>query len=73
MHFRYRGRKVLSAVTDELHGWVPARLDHQELSCPTPLDAENHLGHANTRAEIMDYLGQVYGSMFVVDLAKHLP
>jgi hypothetical protein len=59
-------------VADEPRGWVPAGLDHQELSRPAYLDAEKHLGHAITRAEIMDYLGQTYGPMFVEDLAKHL-
>jgi hypothetical protein len=73
MRFRYRGCKVLSALIDEPHIWVPAGLDHPELSCSARLDAENDLGHAITRAEIMEYLGQTYGSMFVEDLAKHLP
>ena len=73
MRFGYRGCKVLSALIDEPRGWVPAGLNHPELSCPARIDAENHLGHNITRAEIMDYLGQTYGHMFVEDLAKHLP
>jgi len=73
MRLGYRGSKVLSALIDEPRGWVPAGRDHQELWCPAAFDADNHLGHNITRAEIMDYLGQTYGPMFVEDLAKHLP
>ena len=73
MRFGYRGCKVQSALIDEPRGWVPAGLDHQELSCPAAVDAETHLGHNITRAEIMDYLVHTYGPTIVEDLAKHLP
>jgi len=36
-------------------------------------EVEEYLTYRTTRAEIMDYLSQVYGSAFVEDLIKHLP
>ena len=34
---------------------------------------EDYLSYRTTRAEIMEYLSQVYGSTFVEDLITHLP
>jgi hypothetical protein len=72
MRCGYQGRKVLSAVPDESLGWVTVGLDDHAVS-PGSLDApENHLGYGITRAEIMDYLSQTYGPVFVEHLSKHL-
>jgi hypothetical protein len=66
-----RGRAVLSAVLEE--GWVTLGSNAQQASCLTCSDApETHFGRGITRAEIMDYLSQSYGPIFVADLLKRL-
>lgn len=73
MRWAYQRRKVLSAVPDESRGWVAVGLDDQGV-CPASFDIpEDHLGYRITRTEIMDYLSQTYGPMFMEDLIKHLP
>lgn len=60
------------AVPDESQGRLAVGLDGQGGS-PTSFDApENHLGYDITRAEIMDYLHQTYGPVFVEDLIRRL-
>jgi hypothetical protein len=62
----------VSAVPEKSQDRVAVGLDGQGLS-PTSLDApENHLGDDITRAEIMDYLNQTYGPVFVADLMRRL-
>jgi hypothetical protein len=73
MRWVYRGRKVLSAVLDEPQGRVAVGLDHQGV-CPASRDSsDNDFGYRITQTEIMDYLSQTYGPVFVQDLIKHLP
>jgi hypothetical protein len=74
MRWVYRGRQVLSAVPDEPQGRVAVvRLDHQGV-CPASRDSfDNDFSYCITRTEIMDYLSQTYGPVFVQDLIKHLP
>jgi len=73
MQFAYHGRRILLVEPRVPWAWVAAELDGQEASCPDRLDAgERHLGDSITRAEIMEYLSQTYGSVFVSDLARHL-
>jgi hypothetical protein len=73
MHGAYRGRKILSVEPHKSQGWVAVGRDDQEAYCPDRLDAdERYLGDGITRAEIMEYLNQTYGPVFVADLAKHL-
>lgn len=73
MHCTYRGRKILSVEPNEPQGWVAPGLDDQQAACRAPLDAaESYFGYAITRAEIMDYLSQTYGPVFVEDLIKRL-
>lgn len=68
-----RRRKIISVEPNEPQGWVAAGWDDQQAACLAPLDAaERHFGYAITRAEIMDYLSQTYGPVFVEDLIKHL-
>lgn len=48
-------------------------LDEQGASRPCRLDAgESCFGDGITRAEVMEYLSQTYGPVFVADLSKHL-
>lgn len=64
----YQGRQVLSVVPDEPQGRVAAGLGDQGVF-PVSFDAsENDI----TRVEIMDYLNQTYGPVFVENLLKHL-
>jgi hypothetical protein len=71
MHCAYRGRRIPSVDPHEPQGWLAVRLDDQEAPCP--VDAgERYLGDGITRAEVMEYLSQTYGSVFVADLVKHL-
>jgi hypothetical protein len=73
MHCAYRGRKILSVEPHEPQGWVAVGVDDQEASGPARPDAgERHLGDGITRAEVMEYLSQTYGSVFVADLVRHL-
>lgn len=73
MHRADRGRNILSGDPHESPGWAAVGLDDQEASCPARLDtAERYLGNGITRAEIMEYLSQTYGPVFVEDLSKHL-
>jgi hypothetical protein len=66
-----RGRAVLSAVLDE--DWMAFGSDGRQASCRASLDApEAYFGYGITRAEIMDYLSQTYGPVFVADLVKRL-
>ena len=56
MQFAYHGRRML----------VAAELDGQEASCSDRLDAgERHFDDAITRAEVMEYLSQTYGQVFM--------
>jgi len=73
MHCAYRGRRILSVEFPEFHSWVAAELDDQDLSGPARMDAaERHFGAGITRAQVMKYLSQTYGAVFVADLAKRL-
>jgi hypothetical protein len=73
MHFRYRGRRILSVEPGESQGEAAAGLEDQEISCPDRLDAdERYLSDGITRAEIMEYLSQTYGLVFMAELGKHL-
>jgi hypothetical protein len=73
MHCGYRGRNILSVDPNESQDWVAVGLDDQQASCPAGLDtAERYLGDGLTRAEVMEYLSQTYGSVFMADLVKHL-
>jgi hypothetical protein len=66
-----RGHAVRSAVLD--NGWMPLGPDGHPMSCGTSFDApESQFHYSVTRAQIMDYLSQTYGPVFVEDLAKHL-
>jgi hypothetical protein len=69
----HRGRRIFSAEPQELQGGVAAGLDGQEASCSERMDAgERCFGDGITRAEVMEYLSQTYGTVFVADLVKHL-
>ena len=47
--------------------------ESQKASCSERMDAgERCLGDGITRAEVMEYLSQTYGPVFVADLVKHL-
>jgi len=73
MPFVYRRRRILLVESHESQGWRTAELDDQGLYGPDRMDAgERHLGDVITRAQVMEYLSQTYGSVFVADLAKHL-
>ena len=73
MHRADRGRNILSGDSDESPGWAAVGLDDQEASCPARLGAaERYLGDGTTRAEVMEYLSQTYGPVFVEGLSKHL-
>ena len=73
MQCGYRGRNILLVDPYESQGWVAVGLDDQEASCPARLDtAERYLGDGITRAEVMEYLSQTYGPVFMADLVKHL-
>ncbi|HKS51045.1 MAG TPA: hypothetical protein VJS67_04175 [Pseudonocardiaceae bacterium] len=73
MRWAYRGRKVLAAVPDEPQSRVAVGLDHQGV-CPASRDGfDSDISYRITRTEIMDYLSQTYGPVFVQDLMKHLP
>ena len=74
MHCADRGRRIFSVEPQELPGWVAAGLDGQEASCSDRMDAGERclLGDGITRAEVMEYLSQTYGPVFVADLVKHL-
>ena len=73
MHCVYHTRRTLSAERYESQGWVAAELDDQDMPGRDRIDAgERHLGDAVTRAEVMEYLSQRYGAVFVADLASHL-
>ncbi len=66
-----RGRAVLSVVLDE--DWMAVGSDGPQTSCRASFDApEAHFGYGITRAEIMDYLSQSYGPVFVAELVKRL-
>jgi hypothetical protein len=39
---------------------------------PKSTDSRRHLGDGITPAEVMEYLSQTYGPVFVSDLTKHL-
>ena len=73
MQFAYHRRRILLVQPRVSQGWIAAGLDGQEASCSGWLDAgERHLGDGITRAEVMEYLSQTYGPVFVSDLVKHL-
>ena len=86
MHCAHLGRRIFSAEPVGLQGWVAAPLDgrgdeavavgegeSQKASCSERMDAgERCLGDGITRAEVMEYLSQTYGPVFVADLVKHL-
>jgi hypothetical protein len=73
MHFADWGHTDLSAEPNESQGWVAVGWDDQESSRSARLDAaERYLGDGITRAEIMEYISQTYGPVFVEDLIKHL-
>ena len=73
MHCAHLGRRIFSAEPQELQGWVAAPLHGQEASCSDRMDADERcFGDGITRAEVMEYLSQTYGSVFVADLVKHL-
>jgi hypothetical protein len=73
MHYAYCGRRTLSVEFYESQGWVAAELDDQDRSGPDRMDAaESHFGDRITRAQVMEYLSQPYGAVFVANLAKHL-
>lgn len=73
MHCAYRGRKILSVELHEPRGWVAVGWADQKASCPgRPDAAERYSGDGITRAEVMEYLSQTYGPVFVADLVKHL-
>ena len=68
-----RGLNVLSVDPHGPEGWVAVGLDDQGASRPSRLDAgESCVGAGITRAEVMEYLSQTYGPVFVADLSKHL-
>jgi hypothetical protein len=74
MHCVNRGRKIMPAMPDKSPGRVAVGLDNREASCSAGLDtSEGYLGGGITRAEVMEYLSQTYGPVFVTDLVKHLP
>jgi hypothetical protein len=74
MHYAYRGRRTLSMEFHEYQGWVAAELDDQDLSGPDRIDTvDRHFGDGITRTQIMEYLSQTYGAVFVADPTKHLP
>jgi hypothetical protein len=66
-----RGHSTFPGITDDSRAWLPAGLEQHVLPCPAELD-ENHFCQGVTRADILEYLSQTYGSMFVDDLVKHL-
>jgi len=73
MHCAYPGRRMPSVEFPEFQGWGAAELDNQDLPGPDRMDAtDRHFGAGITRAQVMEYLSQTYGAVFVVDLAKHL-
>lgn len=73
MHCAYRGHRIISGEPREWAGWVAVGLVDHQASCLDRLDAgERYLGDGITRAEVMEYLSQTYGPVFVADLAKHL-
>jgi hypothetical protein len=73
MRWVYRGHQVLSVVPDEPEGRVAVRLDHQGVRPASRGSFNNDFSYRITRTEIMDYLSQAYGPVFVQDLIKHLP
>lgn len=73
MHCAHRGRGILSVESHESQGRLAVGLDDQEASYRVRLDAgERYLGDGITRAEVIEYLNQTYGSVFVANLVKHL-
>ena len=73
MHSAYRVPTILPVESHESLRWVAVGLDDREASCPEPVDAgDRYVGEGITRAEVMEYLRQTYGSVFVADLVKHL-
>lgn len=73
MHSAYRVRKIVSVEPHQAQGWVAVGQDDRQASCPEPVDAgDKYLGDGITRAEVMEYLSQTYGPVFVADLVKHL-
>lgn len=73
MRWVYRGRQVLSAVPDEPQGRVAVGLDHQGVRPASRDSFDSDFSYLITRTEIMDYLSQTYGPVFVQDLIKRLP
>jgi hypothetical protein len=72
MHCADRGRTIFSAEPNESQGWV-ASWDEQEVPRPAHRDTgERYLSYGITRAEIIEYLNQTYGPVFVENLVKHL-
>jgi hypothetical protein len=73
MHCVFREGKDLSAEPNESEGWIAVGLDYHEASCSARIDAaDKYLGYDITRAEVMEYLDQTYGPVFVAELIKHL-
>jgi len=70
----YRGRRIVLVESHESPGWGAAPPDDQDLYRLDCMDAgeRQHLGDGITRAQVMEYLSQTYGTVFVADLAKHL-
>lgn len=63
MHCADRGRTIFSAKPNESQG-VP-RPAHRDTG-------KKYLSYGIARAEIIEYLNQTYGPVFVEDLVKHL-
>jgi hypothetical protein len=76
---RYRDAR---ADDSSRYGLVPAEHDSASRGTNLPVnpaeaitldEGENYLVYGATRAEIMEYLSQTYGPVFVEGLTKHLP
>jgi hypothetical protein len=61
------------ATVDKDSGSLGCRLQVGPDAGMTLDGVEEYLSYRTTRAEIMEYLNQAYGSAFVEDLIKHLP
>jgi hypothetical protein len=69
---RIKDGTLVSAAPEQSQDRVAVGLDGHG-GAPTSFNApENHLGDDITRAEIMDYLNQTYGPVFVADLMERL-
>jgi hypothetical protein len=73
MRCTYHMRKVLSAVPSESRCPVAVGRDGQRVSPPLLGTSGNDFDCRITRTEIMNYLNQTYGPVFMENLMKHLP